>query len=515
MFAGRGLMDRKFLLALPGMDQRKSSKNRRAKGFPWVGAALLVLAIGVVGLGFTGFPGKVKRGLMEVFGKAPAQQAVDEKDIFRKAEAQIRTELEETYDRQIAELRKSLEEARKEAAEASKPVVPEELELGTVTDVRKLRSGIPFKSEVTLEKGGIASREREDEGSYTATYQLSLRVPTAARTLSELETTSPELSKMLPGIPALLEKATVSGWFNQLYQNKTLRVRRDANSLNELLTKHNVYDCETILHLESPVGRKVFFIQAEMDVVSDGSDGDRLPVMPEEIVNSTHYQPFTSYGWPKQTSTPNPMVAGWEERIRAGERELAAPATPAARKSWLRERIDYLKRGVADLKGRSFLVAEYDPFVVVPVDILTSKDPFAPKAGDYAVVVYGNKLYPAIVGDGGPSFKVGESSLRMAREVNPKASPYSRPVSDLKVSYVIFPGSRDARKGPPDYSKWRERCGELLAEIGGVGEGYGLHEWVDIFPKPEPPAPVLPAPVEPLTPLTPASAAPAPSSAPE
>lgn len=501
------------------MDQRKSSKNRRAKGFPWVGAAFFVLVAGLVGLAFTGFPGKVKRGLKEVFGKSEAVEPIDQEEMVRRAEAVAQGNAEARYEGKIAELRKSLDEARKQLEEATKPVVPEEIELGTVTDVRKLRSGIPFKTEVTIGKGGIASRERVDETSYTVTYQLSLRLPTAAKTIAELEATSPELSKMLPGVPALLDKATVSGWFNKLYQNKTVRVRRDANSLNELLTKHNIYDCETILHLESPGGRKVFFMQAEMDVVSDGSDGDRLPVMPEEIVNSTHYQPFTSYGWPKQTSTPNPMVAGWEERIKAGERELALATTTAARKSWLRERIAYLKRGVADLKGRSFLVAEYDPFVVVPVDILTSKDPFAPKAGDYAVVAYGKKLYPAIVGDGGPTFKVGESSLRMAREINPDASPYSRPVSDLKVSYLIFPGSRDERKGPPDYQKWRERCAALIGEIGGIGEGYELHEWQDTFPKPEPPVPdpvpQVPAAVAPVTPPTPASASSAPSSAPE
>ena len=106
------------------------------------------------------------------------------------------------------------------------------------------------------------------------------------------------------------------------------------------------------------------------------------------------------------------------------------------------------------------------------------------------MVVHGTKLYPAIVGDGGPTFKVGEASLRMARELNPKASPYSRPVSDLKVSYLVFPGSRDAEKGPPDYEKWRQRCHELIAEVGGLGEGRELHLWQDLLPKPVPPVPV-------------------------
>jgi hypothetical protein len=495
------------------MGAQKTFNNRRSSRFSWFGAAFLLLVAGGIGLCFTSFPGKVKRGLKEIFAPEPVTVAADEKDIFRRAEAEIRAKLEEEYDREIAELKKSLDAAKKEAAEAAEK--PKEPTLGTVTDVRKLRSGIPFKTEVTIGKGGIASRERVDDTSYTATYQLSLRVPAPAVTMAELETTNPELSKILPGLAPLVEKATVSPWFHTLYANKTQRVRRDANLLNELLTKHNIYDCETILHFQSPEGRKVFFMQAEMDVVSDGSDGDRLPTMPDSIVNSTHYQPFTSYGWRKRTKTPNPMVAGWEARIIAGQKELDAPTTTADRKLWLRDRLAYLKRGVADLKARSFLVAEYDPFIVIPVNLLTARDSFAPKVGDYAVVIYGGKLYPSIVGDGGPTFKVGEASLRMAREINPKASPYSRPVSDLKVSYVVFPGSREAERGPPDYDKWRQRCHELLADIGGVGDGYELHQWQDLLPQPAPPEPepeTSPAPDAPVTPPLPAAAEPAPAS---
>jgi len=349
-----------------------------------------------------------------------------------------------------------------------------------------------------------------DDDSYTAFYQLKLRVPTPAKSMAELEGSNPDLSKILPGLPALIEKAEVSSWFYKLYDNKTARVRRDANTLNELLTKHNIYDCETILQFRDSGGNPVFFMQAEMDVVSDGSDGDRLPTMPDSIVNSTHYQPFTSYGWRKQSKTPNPMVAGWEKRLVGAEKELADRATPADRKAWLRDRIEYLKLGISDLKRRSFLIAEYDPFIVIPVNLLTANDPFAPKAGDYAVVVYGKKIYPAIVGDGGPTFKVGEASLRMAKELNPKASPYSRPVSDLKISYLVFCGSRDAVKGPPDYEKWRQKCHELLGGIGGLGEGFELHSWTDLLPKPEPPEEVSPAPASGES--APAEAPPAPAS---
>jgi len=487
------------------MERLNENNKRQKSGFKWFGwRDLFYLGLGAAALFASGNLSKIKRGLQELISPKPLVIAADKEDIYRQAEAKIRSELEEKYERDVAALKKSLEESGKQNGNRA---VPDVAELGDVTDVRLLRSGIPFKSEVKIEKGGIASKERLSDTSYTASYQLSLRVPAAAKTLAELEASSPGLSKMLPGLPALLEKAEVSPWFVKLYSNKTERVRRDASSLNELLTKHNIYDCETILQMRGANGRKVFFLQAEMDVVSDGSDGDRLATMPDDIINSTYYQPFTSYGWPKKTKTPNPMVAGWEARVAAAQKELAAAATTAARKTWLRERIQYLKRGIDDLKARSFLIADYDPFIVIPVDVLTSNDEFSPNVGDYAVVVYGERLFPAIVGDGGPTFKVGESSLRLAKELNPKSSSYSRPVSDLKVSYVVFPGSREAERVPPDYEKWRQRCFELLGEIGGIGESYQLHQWQDLLPKPAPPPPV--------TPPTPASDAGAPDKAPE
>ncbi|MES2922139.1 MAG: glycoside hydrolase family 75 protein [Verrucomicrobiota bacterium] len=494
------------------MEGPRDKGNRRKNGSNWFGwRDVFYLTLMAGALVASGSLGKVKHGLKEVFSPKPKVVTTDEKEIYRRAEEQIRASTEEKYQREMAALRQKLDDAVKQnAQQPAKPTPPPDIELGTVTDVRKLRSGIPFKTEVKIEKGGIASRERIDDKSYTASYQLSLRVPTPAKTLAEIEISSPELSKMLPGLPPLVEKATVSAWFNKLYDDKTTRVRSDANTLNELLTKHNIYDCETILNLQAAGGRKVFFLQAEMDVVSDGSDGDRLPTMPNEIVDSPHYQPFTSYGWPKKTQVPNPMVSGWEKRVAAAQKELAAAATTAARKTWLRERIQFLKRGIEDLKARSFLIAEYDPFIVIPVNILASNDPFAPNVGDYAVVVYGKKIYPAIVGDGGPTFKVGEGSLRMAQELNPKANSYNRPVSDLKVSYLVFPGSRESDRTPPDYEKWRQRCHDLLGEIGGLAEGYELHQWEDRLPKPVPPVPT-PAPIpDPTKPLIP-SATPPPS----
>lgn len=468
------------------MSDRAGQRPTRPPGrVPWLGIGFLAVAAAAVGLCFTTFPAKLKRGVREIFAPRSAG-AGETADLRRQIEARLRAEMEE-------ELRRQLEAMKQAAGEREARQEREEREAlertlrqgpgGTIGDVRQLRSGIPFKTEVKIDAGGPASRERTDPQSYTASYRLELRLPKPATSLAELAAVNPDLERMLPGLGPLLAKAEVSPWYERLYQHKLERVRRDAHLLNEVLTKHNLYDCETILQFRDSAGKPVFLMQAEMDVVSDGSDGDRLPRMPAEIVDSTNYQPFTSYGWAKRGSTPNPMVAGWERRVAGGLTELEDPATTAERKAWLRDRIAYLKRGIADLKARSFLIAEYDPFIVMPVNLLTARDEFAPKVGDYAVVLHGGRAYPAIVGDGGPIYKAGEASLRMARQINPKASPYSRPVSDLKVTYLVFPGSRDAEKGPPDYAKWRQRCHELLNRMGGLGTGHALHLWEDTLPK--------------------------------
>src|SRR6478609_573501 len=60
-----------------------------------------------------------------------------------------------------------------------------------------------------------------------------------------------------------------------------------------------------------------------------------------------------------------------------------------------------------------------------------------------------------------------------------KKSDWNRAVSNIKVSYLIFPGTAET-PGPPDLTRWNQRCKELLDEIGGVGTE--LHVWKDIVP---------------------------------
>jgi len=352
-------------------------------------------------------------------------------------------------------------------------------------DLAKTSKGFSFRSRVNVENGDLAAIERKEKSAYRAEYVLNVKVPRAAATMEELTAGTPRLEKFLPGLPAMVEKAVVSDFFEEIYENKTKRLKSKSSKLGELLTSHNFFDCQTILNLTAPNGRKVFLLQGDMDVVSDGSDGDRLPTMPDEIVNSPYYQPTTSYGWQKVGDVPNPLIKGYERRLAVARQELRDSSVSADRKQWVRGRIrNLLEPGIEEMKRRSFLIADYDPFIVIPMNIiLNRKDPFGPKVGDYAVVIYNNVLYPSIVGDAGPTFKVGEASLRMARQIEKKSSPYWRPVSDLSVTYLCFPGTAEKPHRPPNYEFWKSRCLELLEEMGGLAEGAELFTWEDTLAK--------------------------------
>lgn len=369
-------------------------------------------------------------------------------------------------------------------------IVPPPLPSGYVSwkkaDVAKLWSEIPVKTEMVTEQGDTAYKEREREESYRIEMKVSLTVPKPNQSPAELAAINPHLPKILPAFDALVAASEVSPFYHHLYELKTARIQQNVTRIDELLSRHNLYDLETILQIKAPgTNRKLLLAQGEMDTVSDGSDGDRWPELDDYISMSQHYQPSTSYGWAKRTKVPNPLLDRWETQLKEYEKEFALPGLSIERNRFLRAQIDDHKLRVADLKARSYLIAEADPFIVIPLSLLGRRDEneFGPAIGDYAVVIHGDKLYPAIAGDAGPTYKFGEASLRIAKEINPKASPYNRPESDLVVTYLIFPGSADETKGPPDLEKWHQKCSALLSEIGGIGEGYSLHRWEDLIAK--------------------------------
>lgn len=368
------------------------------------------------------------------------------------------------------------------------PVLPTRPATGALTNIYELARGLNLKTQANFQPGALASADRKTKSNYQMTLSLNVKQPQALTDREDILKLNPKLGNILPGLPTLFSHARVSPYYGQIYARKQTEIRKNLASLTKLLDRHNFYDTETILEITHPdTGRKLLWLQSEMDVVSDGSDGDRLASMPDKILKSSFYQPSTSYRWKKRTDKPNPLLKPWQQRLATHKANLAK--APAAEKAALRSRIDYAERVIAELKRYSFLISEYDPFIVVPLGVVNQSSPFSPQFGDYAVVIVDGKLYPALVGDAGPRYKTGEGSLRLSREINPKAGPYSRPVSNLVVSYLIFPGSADPEAGPPDYEKLTAKCRELLQDIGGTGNNYKLHEWEDLLAPKPPPAP--------------------------
>jgi Fungal chitosanase of glycosyl hydrolase group 75 len=380
--------------------------------------------------------------------------------------------------------------------------------IGGRLDTAKLWSGVTVHAEVSPTSGGPASMERIDPESYVLDLRLKVRVPTPNRTLEELAQISPELPRLLPKLADAIAADPVSPLFQELYDLKVRTLREDLVRLDQLLSRHNFYDCQTILRLHYPATqRSAILLQSDMDVDADGSDSDRLP---DVNGNSANFKPFTSYRWKKQTSRPNPFLGPAEEKLRRYETEFAQKGLKAERNRDLRIGIQRMKAEVDSLKRFSFLVAATDPYIVLPGIFARAKD--AGRVGDFAVVVFGDQIYPAIVGDVGPSDKVGEASLRIAQQINTLATPYNRPVSDLKVTYLIFPGTAEMPFGPPDLEKIRSRCEKLVQEIGGAT--VPLHHWVDLIPTPTPSPTETPVPSPSGTPLPNESPAASPSPAP-
>jgi hypothetical protein len=268
--------------------------------------------------------------------------------------------------------------------------------------------------------------------------------------------------------------------------------------LDNLLSRHNFFDCETILELQqSSTKRRALLIQADMDVDTDGSDPDRVP---EVDGASPTFQPFTSYRWARKTANASSFVGAREAKLKQYTDELSG-GPGSARREDLKQGIARVRAEIADLKKYSYLIGADDPFIVLPSTLFgKGKGPFAPGVGDYCAVIFQKTIYPAIVGDVGPPNVIGEASLRICKEINAKSNSENRPVSDLKVTYVVFPGTAE-KYDVPDLARWRAQCEKLLGEIGGhTGD---LFTWEDLTkPKPPPatPPPATPAPPPPATP---------------
>ncbi|MDF1656565.1 MAG: glycoside hydrolase family 75 protein [Verrucomicrobiales bacterium] len=345
-----------------------------------------------------------------------------------------------------------------------------------------------LKNWVEVKEDATASALRGSGKTFLKEIQFS--VPKPATTLEELSKINPSLKTVLPGLPSLFASAEVSPRYKQLYDTKIRYMKGGV-----FPTTHNYFDCETVLQLTHPeTGRKVFWLQGDMDVVTDGSDPGRAAELSDYDLarTSNSFLPFTKYGWSKSGSTPkNPFVEYYPEVIKELEEMKTLLMEKAANDKGLiwREMLATCEAQLKYAKGRGngttfqkwtndrrYVVATTDPFVVLPNSWLSGSSSWTPKAGNYAAVVYKGKIYPAILGDSGPESKVGEASLKIARSLNPNASGRVRAIDDVSVSYLVFPGTR-APAQEPDLAEWREEVIKLLGEIGGVSSESIVHIW--------------------------------------
>jgi hypothetical protein len=376
-------------------------------------------------------------------------------------------------------------------------------------DTARLFNGFEIHSKVTAVEGDTAVITRRIPEAYLLNLDVNVHVPKAAQSVAELQLADPALPSILPGLENLLTSARVSNFYHGLYQLKIDSLNRNLVRLDQLLSRHNFFDCNTILEITDPTSsRKVLLFQSDMDVNSDGSDADRST---EVDGSSANYQPFTSYRWPKRTDKPSQFLPEREAQLKELQTEVDAKTTPPERKKALKEQIAEIERDISDLRKYSFLISKEDPFIVLPGFMLRQPGhPFLPRIGDYAVLVYHGTLYPALLGDAGPSYKVGEASLRIARQIDPKASPNNRPETELDITYLVFPGTADRQPGPPDLKALHERCRALLNDIGGYrGQ---LWEWTDLLASasatPSQPPSATPTPSPGVTPEASPSASP-------
>jgi len=379
-------------------------------------------------------------------------------------------------------------------------------------EVSKLFNQMEVRTKVESEPGGTATLERETPSSYALELSVKVKVPRANADMESLSKLNPALPTVLPGLVEMIGKAQVSEKYEALYGLKLAQLQHylPRLRLDLLLSRHNFFDCETILQLRHPqTQRTALLLQADMDVDTDGSDPDRLPAVDP---SDPTFQPMTSYRWPKQTELVNPFLPGREARLHALETELAhSKGMGEPRIQALRDAVSAARYEVNQLKTCSFLLAATDPYVVLPGIFVEGMDPaYQPRVGDYCAVIHGNTIYPAIVGDVGPRDLVGEASYRIGKEINSETSATHRAESNLKVTYLLFPNSADKPFGPPDLAKWSAKVEALLNEMGGYGGT--LHTWVNLSkPAPTPTPTPSPTPTPIPTLVSPAPATPTPA----
>ncbi len=351
-------------------------------------------------------------------------------------------------------------------------------------DTATLFNGLSVESNFETLPGGIASKERGLADAFQLELNLTVKVPAPARAPEEVAADNADLLRVLPKLRTLLAAAKVSPFYHALYTRKTQQMRASLWRLDHLMTRDNFFDCQTILELADPQsGRRALLVQADMDTDTDGADADRWPDV--DTGGSNSFQTMTSYRWPRRTKNASPWVPVREEKIRRLQNELSQRPS-SSRAGEIRRSIAELRDEIQTLQTFSSLIAKADPFIVLPTFLFRAAgNAYQPKIGDFAVVIAGGRLLPAVIGDAGPNAKIGEASLRICREINAAASGTQAAATDLRITYLVFPSTAVEPFAPPDYAALQKRCTELVNEIGGT-DGTAVHLWANIIPTPTP-----------------------------
>lgn len=106
------------------------------------------------------------------------------------------------------------------------------------------------------------------------------------------------------------------------------------------------------------------------------------------------------------------------------------------------------------------------PYFVLPIGFDKKHPPI--RLGDIAAVIYKSKVAYAIYADRGPRGRIGEGSIKLAKDLGINASPTKGGVS-AGVFYVVFPGSGTGQ--PLTRAEIRRRGRALFVKAGGNPPG--------------------------------------------
>jgi hypothetical protein len=127
-------------------------------------------------------------------------------------------------------------------------------------ETAKLFNGLEIHSKVTTVEGAPAVVERKVPDAYTLELDIQARVPQAAHTLEQLATADPLIGTLLPGLKDELPTTKVSNFYHGLYQLKVEALNRGLARLDQIVSRHNFFDCNTILELQDlKTSRKALF----------------------------------------------------------------------------------------------------------------------------------------------------------------------------------------------------------------------------------------------------------------